>query len=371
MRVSELMMTKFGSKTIYEEEKTIGFSGSITYLVELITQISKYLTKGRGLSKNGVNSLLLFLLTAGLLYQHTNMPTTLTDKLKLYFVPLIFFSYSAIDLAKNIEKINNFFRRLGQRTDFTYENIMQGNINYEDLKYDLSNLNFTYRQTIDVIKKLTDSEQFTPKLQNYLLRNDAIYRIDTIPLIRDSFINPISISTDQEQGKSDSREAIDNTPINIKWAQSAVCIFLSKMNGNLSKEYLDKLIDKYKECPSVLIAIGYFHRYKNGDYAYFKIGNEFKYKRNRTKISLILFSFSAIIFLIFGFIYSISPDNVKQVYSVYFYGALVLFLSAYIVFIHVVRNDSLWSLKNHLKNYDVIKDDFVASEIIRDLHRLV
>ena len=91
-------------KSMCEEEKTIGFSGSISYLVELIVQISKYVTKGRGLSKNGVNALLLFLLTAGLLFKYTQMPTTLIDKLKLYSVPLIFLSYFFVDLANNIDK---------------------------------------------------------------------------------------------------------------------------------------------------------------------------------------------------------------------------------------------------------------------------
>ena len=68
---------------------------------------------------------------------------------------------------------------------------MDGNINYEDLEYDLSNLNFNYKQITDIIKKLTDSEQFTPNIQNNLLFNNAIYRIDTVPLIRDSIINPV------------------------------------------------------------------------------------------------------------------------------------------------------------------------------------
>jgi len=40
----------------------------ISFLVDLIIKISKNLTKGRGLSRRGVNALFLFFLTALLLY---------------------------------------------------------------------------------------------------------------------------------------------------------------------------------------------------------------------------------------------------------------------------------------------------------------
>ncbi|VVB89604.1 Uncharacterised protein [uncultured archaeon] len=360
----------FKSKTIKGEEKTIGFSGSIAYLVELIIQFSKYITKGRGLSKNGVNALLLFLLTAGLLYTNTEMPKTLMDGLKLYWVSLIFLCYSLVDLANNREEINRFFRRLGRRIEYTYEKIMDGSINYEDLEYELSDLSFSYNQIKDIIKKLIDSGQFTPNIQSSLLLNNSIYRIDIMQLIQDSFIKPVIINPvqEQEQFEQGKKAIIETLPINIKWTSSAVCIFLSKRRKNLSKEYLDELIDKYGEYPSVLIAIGHFCRYKRGEDTYFfRIGTEFKYTKLRTKFSMALLLSTTAIFLVFAFSMINLPVNVKQSYSFYSSVIIALVLLSALVFIYVANNDLLWSLKSHLKKYNVIKDDFLASEIISDL----
>jgi len=311
-----------------------------------------------------------------------------------------------VDLAKNIDQINKFFRRLGQRTEFSYQNIMDGNIYYEDLGFNLSELNFNYKQITNIIIKLIESEQFTPNIQKKLLLNNAIYRLDTLPFIRESFINPIfSIKTTMKKDEPDRGEGTFNDPIfgthisplignsylyptlfnsnteqykldrgekenntthqiNINWTPSAVCIFVSKMRKNLPNEYLDKLIDKYGKYPSVLIAIGHFCQYKKGDATFFKIGNEFKYTRKLTKISKVLM-FSTIALLIF-FGLSTSPTaslNEKQ----YFIGAMVLFFGSFIFSIYIEKNDLAWSLKSHLKNYDVTKDDFVINEINSDL----
>ena len=105
----------------------------ISYLIDLIIRFSKILTKGRGLSRNGVKAFLLFLLTAGLLYGNTNMPTKTFDILKLYWVPLIFMVYFLADLGRNIDRVNNFFKKLSQKTDYIYETIMGGTINHVDL----------------------------------------------------------------------------------------------------------------------------------------------------------------------------------------------------------------------------------------------
>lgn len=359
----------FEYKTKYEEEKTLGFSGSISYLVDLIIQLSKYVTKGRGLSKNGVNALLLFLLTAGLLYNYTERPTTLSGMLNIYSVPLIFLSYSIVDLAKKWEFIDRFFRRVGQRKEFTYKNIMDGNIHYEDLEYEISDIDFSYKQIIGIIKKLVDSNQFTPNAQNSLLLNNAIYRIDTLPLIKDSFIKSVYIKTTQEQELLEQGEKtnIETTPIDIKWTPSAVCIFLSKMHNNLTIEYLDKLIEKYKEFPSVLIAIGHFYQYKKGDDAYFKIGNEFKYTKNRTTIFKILSVSTFIILMLFLFLTFNLPFDVKQSYNFYLYVIIVLIIISLLVYNYVEKNDFIWSFNSHFKNYDVVKDDFVISQIVNDL----
>ena len=84
----------------------------ISYLIDLIIRLSKILTKGRGLSINGVKAFLLFLLTAGLLYGNTDMPTKIVDGIKLYFVPLIFVIYFLADLGRNVNMVNNFFKKL-------------------------------------------------------------------------------------------------------------------------------------------------------------------------------------------------------------------------------------------------------------------
>lgn len=288
------------AEVLKPKEKIVGFGGSISYLVDLITQISKYLTKGRGLSRNGVNALLLFILTASLLYAHTEMPTRLIDILKLYSIPLIFLLYAFVDLLKNIDSINKFFRRLQQKTDFIYDSIMEGTISHEDLGYYLSTLSFSSEQIKNIVQKLVDSEQFTPNAQNNLLHNKAIYRIDSLPVIKESLTN-------------------------MEWASSAVCVFLSNTNKNLSQKYLDKLKEKYSEHPSVLVALGYFHNYRKGDFdVYYKIGYEFKYTKY-----LITFLRYTIIMMLISFVFLLIasfPLNPPSYYSNYVGGLAVLIL---------------------------------------------
>lgn len=347
------------------EEKIVGISDSISYLTELIFQLSKYVTK-RGLSKNGVYALELFFLTGGLLLTNTQMPTTLMGILKIYSFPLLFFLYFFMDLARNIDGINIFFRKLGQKTEFIYQNIIDGNINYEDLELNLSDLNFSYKQITDIIKKLVDSEQFTPNAQNRLLQNRAIYRIDTLPLIKDSFINPITFNNIL----TEDSDAIGTNSINIKWTPSAVCIFLSKMPNNLTNEYLDKLREKYREHPSVLIAIGHFYKYKKSEDTYIKMGNEFKYSGNISKILKFLVASIFVIFISYAIYVGPSPNNGQQTINLYLVGLAALLIIFLLVHNYVEKNDLTWSLKSHLKNYDVIKDDFVVNKIISDFESL-
>jgi len=61
-----------------------------SYFSDLIIQISKNITHGRGLSKRGINALSLFSLTSGLLYAHTEFPQTSIDIL-IILGPIIFF----------------------------------------------------------------------------------------------------------------------------------------------------------------------------------------------------------------------------------------------------------------------------------------
>lgn len=326
-----------------EEENIISVSGAVSYLLDLIIQISKTLTKGRGLSKNGVNAFLLFLLTAGLIYTNTEMPTTYSARFKLYFVPLIFLIYFIVDLGKNIEKVNRFFKRLQQRTEFTYDNIMKGAISHEDLEFYLWTLPFSFDQIKNIIEKLVNSGQFTPYVQNNLLRNKEIYRVDILPFIKDSLIN-------------------------IDWAPSAVCVFLSEMSGNLPTEYLDKLIEKYGKHPSVLVAMGYFHRYKNGGQdVYFKLGYEFKY--TKYLVMFLKYSIIALFALVvsLGIILILLPTSQQIYYTKYFFGLAVLSVITAFIFDYVREHHFIWSIKRYIKKFNSLKDNYVIEKIISDM----
>ena len=329
----------------------------IAYLIDLVISFSKILTKGRGLSRNGVNALLLFVLTAGLLYQHTNLPTNTWEIIKLYLVPLIFLTYFFVDMGRKIGWITNFFKKLSQKTDFVYENIMDGSISHDDLELYLTTLSFSYEQITEIIKKLIHDGQFTAGAQNSLLQNEAIYRIDTLPLIKESFINPISIK---------------NSTINIEWVSSATCIFLVNMSGNLTTEYLDKLIEKYKEYPSVLVAIGFHYYYRKSgtdetvNY-YIKIGSEFKNSKLWLKIANFSFIVQTLIFFSSG-IYFISLNPDKQIsFMIYVFYSGILFITGIFFSSYVAQNQFIWSLKKHLTNYD-LKDDFIVDTILYDVY---
>ena len=325
----------------------------IAYLIDLVISFSKILTKGRGLSRNGVKAFLLFLLTAGLLYQNTILPTNTWEIVTLYWIPLIFLTYFFIDLGRNIDRINNFFKKLSQKTDFIYENIIDGSISHEELEFYLRTLPFSYEQITDIIKKLVDEGQFTAGAQNSLLKNNAIYRIDTLPLIRDSFINPISI---------------EDSTVNIEWRSSATCVFLKNNSGNLTKEYLDKLIEKYKESPSVLVAIGFHHHYRKDDTEnnYFKIGYEFKDSKPWLKITKFLYNLSIVVFIIL-ILFILANLSEKEKFVVYFYIIGFLPIIMMLIISYVEKNELIWSLKKHLKNYD-LKDDFIVQNILHDLN---
>lgn len=351
----------------------------VSYLIDLIIRLSKILTKGRGLTRNGVKALFLFILTGSLVYQHTILPTTAWDIVKLYWIPFIFLIYFFMDLGKNIDKINNFFKKLSQKTDFIYESIMDGSISHDDLELYLMTLPFSYDQILNIIKKLVSDEQFTSSSQNSLLQNNAIYRVDTYSSIKKSFTNPL---------------IIDDSEVNIEWTSSAVCVFLKNTSGKLPKEYLNNIIKMYKEYPSVLVAIGFFHQYRlnktneNGiiaetdiqmeqrdlktqnnkdDTAYFKIGYEFKYDNIFYKIGNIILFCAYIIGFIFLLSYINNTDNEYNFF--YGIGTLASCLIIYKVVSYIQRNEFIWSIKKHLKKYHFIEDDFVANKIINDLNK--
>ena len=152
----------------------------ISYITNLIIQFSKLVTKGRGLSQNGVNAFLLSILTATILYANTTLPKELILLIKMYSVPLVFFTIFIIDILKNNEKINNFIKRVYQRTDFIYYQIMAGDVGYSDLELYSNILSFDKKQLGNIIDFLHKRDLLTPAIQVSLLHNPSIYKIDTL-----------------------------------------------------------------------------------------------------------------------------------------------------------------------------------------------
>ena len=314
----------------------------VSYFTELIIQISKNLTKGRGLSKRGVNAFFLFLLTGSLLYVNTIMPTNFINILKLYYIPIIFLIYFIYDITKNIQKLDRFWRRIFQKTDFGYNNIINGNISLGDLEFYISTLSFTREQIEHIILNMQDSDQFTPNIQNGLLHNKNIYRVDTLPLIKESLIN-------------------------FNWTSSAICTFLRFTRRNLSPEYLDKLIDKYGENPSILFAIGHFHNYNIHNLSFYKMGNEFKcfkdlYNKVFTYTILFFIGINLLLMLIFLIYYE---------YRIFILGLTILTFVLYLLifrFIKILTNKIFtFIITRHIKKYDCVDDNNIINKLIDDL----
>lgn len=315
----------------------------ITYLVELIIQISKNVTKGRGLSRRGVNALFLFLLTGILLYFNTDMPTKFVDILKLYYIPLFFLIYFIYDLTKNIQKIDRFWRRLFQKTEFAYNNIIEGDITHGDLEFYLLTIPFSSEQIETILTRLIENKQLSPKAQTNLFKNNKIYRVDTLPFLKYSLIN-------------------------FHWVPSAVCSFLKNTRENLQQEFLDELIEKYGQNPSVSFAFGQFHSYtKDNSNIYFKMGYEFKYRTVLIKIFKFLMLILLILFSFVGLIFLIIPSDLQITISKYVIILGILIIIAGISLDYVRENHFKWAIKKHLKNYNSSNDSYIYDKLIDDL----
>lgn len=225
---------------------------------------------------------------------------------------------------------------------------MKGTIKHKDMNSYLFYLPFTFEQIKEIIKKLIESRQFTAHAQKNLLWNSSLYRVDTLPYIQDSIIEPTDI-----------------------WAPSAVCLFLEEMSYKLSNEYLEKIAEKYGKYPSILIALGYFQHYRRDDYNYYKIGYEFKYNWNVVEIAKTIFSSVSVALI----------SSTLILYFMYFFGRIgsdyflltlvmigILFIMNLKIWAYLRNNYFKYSIKKHLKKYDFIKDDYIVEEIIKDLY---
>jgi hypothetical protein len=208
-----------------------------SYISDLIIQVSKNITKGRGLSKRGVDALFLFILTSGLLYSYTQFPKNITEFFKIYIVSLIFLFYSFVDILKNVPFINNLYVSIFKKSDYICDTIINLSISLDELENYLASTVFTPQQFIDIIDYLIRMNQFSPRCQANLMNNKAFYGTESINYVKDLLLR-------------------------FDFTSQAVCIFLSKMETRLDYNYLDKLTEKYHNFPTVLFLAGALHRIK-------------------------------------------------------------------------------------------------------------
>lgn len=243
-----------------------------SYVSDLIIQISKNITKGRGLSQAGVNALSLFILTGGLLYNYTVLPTTGVGLLKLYIVPILFLLYFLADMSKNISYINNLFMRIFKRSNFVYYAIINNSITLDDLEKFLQYKAFNSQQLIDIVEHLIKKTQFSPACQVSLMCNTALYDVESIDYIKSILLE-------------------------FEFTTQAVCIFLERMEMRLDHNYLDKLIKKYGESQSVQFFMGIFHKNEINESSnlFYKLGYDFDYRKNPYDILVSLFNIVSVI----------------------------------------------------------------------------
>lgn len=283
----------------------------LSYVSDLIIQISKNITHGRGLSKRGVNALSLFFLTGGLLYAHTVLPQTLVDFLKLYFFTLLFLLYFIIDVLKNITWINEGFMRIFGGRGFAYDAIIKDSFNLYELESCLEYTAFNADQLIDIVEHLIKKNQFSPRAQAKLMRNRALNEVKSINYIK-------------------------NLLLEFEFTTKAVCIFLQRMETRLDYKYLDKLIEKYGESPSVQFTLGKYHKYviKNTN-PFYEIGCEFDYKRTpydiiKPLVNIVGMSLAFCILFMGGIqlllVLDLSKDRPSTIFDLVFCGACAIFI---------------------------------------------
>ena len=141
-----------------EEEKRTNkddfVADPVEYLVDLIINLFRILFKDKELSRKGVNALLLCVLTALLIRKHTESPMSIYGVISLYWIPLIFLSYFLIDALQNIDRINKIFRKLQQKTDVAYEDIMDDKVANYNVEYYLGSISFKTEQIKNIINPM-------------------------------------------------------------------------------------------------------------------------------------------------------------------------------------------------------------------------
>lgn len=209
-------------------------SDNIAYFIDTVRYLFKVATKGRDLSKQGANALILFFMTLFLLLDAVGIPSTKADLWKRYWlVPLGFAFYFIAVAGQNVERVRRFFRKIQQRSDVAFEDITENRLTSFEVQSVLSTIEFDIKQIKKIIKYLNKRGEFEYYEQVNLLLNPYIYKPDISRYLKKLLI------TDE-----------------IKWTASAVCIFLSQKQYNLNTDYLQTIFDKYKKYPCVLFSIG-------------------------------------------------------------------------------------------------------------------
>jgi len=237
---------------------------------------------------------------------------------------------------------------------FSYEAIINDSVNLYELETCLEYTSFSADQIIDILKHLVKKNQFSPKSQAKLMLNTALYEVKSINYIKDLLLE-------------------------FEFTTKAVCIFLKKMEMRLDHKYLDKLIEKYCEFPSVLFSVGKYQKYKiNDPNSIYKLGYEFDYKSKPYDfiIAPVLVINAALLvgFLITAITWILlfnegAPHNYpsKVNYGILIIaGLLLLFLKIYFLLIDLKANQPKKSVSKYLSDKKDL-DKNVVESITNDL----
>ena len=271
-----------------KNNKDVFVADAVEYLVDLIINLFGILFKGGELSRKGVNTLLLFFLTAFLIQKHTELPMSIKGVISLYWIPLIFLSYFLIDALQNIDRINKIFRKLQQKTDVAYEDIMYDKVANDNVENYLGSISFETEQIKNIINHLREHNQFTRYAQYTLLLRSSKFSSKTDGLIQESLI---------KEG----------------WDPVAICIYVKQKRFNLDDSFIKKLSEKYNNEPGVIFNIGRYQHFMNVADINKKYLNAGQNLRSSTK----LFNFLYLSFLAAPFLYAIiylkAPFDEKEV----------------------------------------------------------
>lgn len=322
----------------------------ISYISNIVLQISKFFTKGKGLSVKGVNSFLLFVLTGSLLYTNTELPDGIMPIIRFYWVPFTFLAITIIDGLSNVDKINMYKMKIFGRTEFNYYQIMNDDVSYNDLELYSKISSFNKTEIQNIFDHLRKSDLLTPLVQHNLLYNPTLYKIDNITLIKELLLK-------------------------FDWTSGAVCAFLSNTSDNLTDNYLVELDAKYSSYSSVKFALGHFHNLRKGSDPIYKLGENFVFvkKWNSTLESTIshLFKISFSVFIFIILLISMMNNslmNYIEYVNYLFFITGIPFLILLILVVLVKNDDDIFyekQLKEHI--YDYFGQDELTNEAIDEI----